>query len=57
MRGKADAAELKQAFHAELAAVNLQRLFWLLIVGLVTRVASLALNHLSAASSDVMAAM
>lgn len=56
-RTEADAAQLEQAFRAELAAVNLQRLFWLLIAGLVTRLASLAFNHFSAAASDVLAAM
>lgn len=45
------------AMMAELAAVNLQRLFWLLIVGLGTRLVSLVANHFSAASSDVLAAM
>src|SRR5690606_37564282 len=62
VRNNADAldsltAELRPAFRAELAAVDLQRLFWLLIAGLVTRLASLAFNHFSAVSSDVLAAM
>ncbi len=51
------AAGREDAFLAELARVNLQRLFWLLWVGLANRVVVLVLNHYAAAPSDVLAAM
>lgn len=56
---KADAApaELESALLAELARVNLQRLFWLLWVGLANRLLVLAVNHYAAKPSDVLASM
>ena len=53
----ADKAELERAFLAELAAVNLQRLFWLLWAGLANRVIVLAVNRWSASPSDVLDSM
>jgi signal transduction histidine kinase len=44
-------------FMAALAAVNLQRLFWLLIVGLGSRLLLLVVNHFAAARSDVLASI
>lgn len=49
--------ELERAFLAELAAVNLQRLFWLLWAGLANRVIVLAVNRASASPSDVLNSM
>jgi signal transduction histidine kinase len=49
--------EGRDAFFAELARVNLQRLFWLLIIGIASRVVLLVVNHYSAVQSEVFAAM
>ena len=52
-----ESTHVEQTFFAALAAMTLQRLFWLLIAGLATRVVVLAINHYAAASSDVLASM
>lgn len=44
-----------RAFLADVAAINLQRLFWLLVVGLVSRLLEFAFQQESAVRSDLLA--
>src|SRR5262245_8816730 len=43
-----------RAFLTEVAAINLQRLFWLLVVGLASRLAEFAFQHESRVRSDLL---